>query len=161
MVLRPICKKSATIGREGFSRSTCVGPHRHRAVDLSLRAPYAVRLGRRQSHQEHGGRKFRGVASELTLLELTVRPLQLGRQDVADEYELLLESLSESEKSAPVTREILLQAAGLRARHRLRTPDAIQVATGVQRGATLAITNDDAWRTLPVIETVILSDLIE
>jgi len=32
---------------------------------------------------------FRGVASELTLLELTVA-LQLGRQDVADEYELLL-----------------------------------------------------------------------
>ena len=36
--------------------------------------------------------RFRGVASELTLLELTVRPLQLGRQDVADEYELLLSS---------------------------------------------------------------------
>jgi predicted nucleic acid-binding protein len=25
--------------------------------------------------------KFRGIASELTLLELTVRPLQLGRQE--------------------------------------------------------------------------------
>jgi len=36
--------------------------------------------------------RFRGVSSELTLLELTVRPLQLGRQDVADEYELLLSS---------------------------------------------------------------------
>jgi predicted nucleic acid-binding protein len=34
--------------------------------------------------------EFRGVASELTLLELTVRPLQLGRQDVADDYEVLL-----------------------------------------------------------------------
>jgi uncharacterized protein len=62
---------------------------------------------------------------------------------------------------APITREILLLAAGLRARHRLRTHDAIQVATAIQRGATLAITNDDAWRALPVIETVILSDLIE
>lgn len=104
--------------------------------------------------------QFRGVASELTLLELTVRPLQLGRQDVADEYELLLDHFPNLEL-APVTREILLLAAGLRARHRLRTPDAIQVATAIQRGATLAITNDDAWRVLPVIETVILSDLIE
>ncbi|MHB8478477.1 MAG: type II toxin-antitoxin system VapC family toxin [Steroidobacteraceae bacterium] len=103
--------------------------------------------------------KFRGVASELTLLELTVRPLQLGRQDAADEYELLLDHFPNLEL-APITREILSLAAGLRARHRLRTPDAIQVATAVQRGATLAITNDDAWRTLPVIETVILSDLI-
>jgi predicted nucleic acid-binding protein len=104
--------------------------------------------------------KFRGVASELTLLELTVRPLQLARQDVADEYELLLDHFPNLEL-APVTREILLLAAGLRARHRLRTPDAIQVATAIQRGATLAITNDDAWRTLPMIETIILSDLIE
>jgi predicted nucleic acid-binding protein len=102
--------------------------------------------------------KFRGVVSELTLLELTVRPLQRGRQDVADEYELLLDHFPNLEL-APVTREILLLAAGLRARHRLRTPDAIQVATAIQSGATLAITNDDAWRALPVIETVILSDL--
>ncbi|MGO9934431.1 MAG: type II toxin-antitoxin system VapC family toxin [Steroidobacteraceae bacterium] len=104
--------------------------------------------------------RFRGVASELTLLELTVRPLQLARQDIADEYELLLDHFPNLEL-APVTRDILLLAAGLRARHRLRTPDAIQVATAIQRGATLAVTNDDAWRTLPVIETIILSDLIE
>ena len=38
--------------------------------------------------------KFRGVASELTLLELTVRPLQLGRQNVADDYEVLLDDVS-------------------------------------------------------------------
>jgi len=104
--------------------------------------------------------RFRGVASELTLLELTVKPLQLARQDVADEYELLLDHFPNLEL-APVTREILLLAAQLRARYRLRTPDAIQVATAIQRGATLAITNDDAWRTLPMIETIILADLLE
>lgn len=104
--------------------------------------------------------KFRGVTSELILLELTVRPLQLARQDVADEYELLHDHFPNLEL-APVTREILLLAAGLRARHRLRTPDAIQVATAIQRGATLAVTNDEAWRTLPGIETVILSDLVK
>ena len=104
--------------------------------------------------------KFRGVASELILLELTVRPLHLARQDVADEYELLLDHFPNLEL-VPVTREILSLAAGIRARHRLRTPDAIQVATALQMGATLAITNDDAWRTVPVIETIILSDLTE
>jgi predicted nucleic acid-binding protein len=104
--------------------------------------------------------KFRGIASELTLLELTVRPLQLGRQDVADEYEVLLGHFPNLELH-PVSREILLEAAGLRARHRLRTPDAIQIATGLRTGATLAVTNDDAWRKLPIVETVILSDLVE
>jgi predicted nucleic acid-binding protein len=86
--------------------------------------------------------------------------LQLGRQDVADEYEVLLGYFPNLELQ-PISREVLMAAAGLRARPRLRTPDAIQIATGVRYGATLAITNDDAWRNLPLIETVILSDLIE
>lgn len=103
--------------------------------------------------------KFRGIASELTLLELTVRPLQLGRQDVADDYEVLLGYFPNLELQ-PISREILLEAAALRARHRLRTPDAIQIATGLHVGATLAVTNDDAWRELSAIETVLLSDLI-
>jgi predicted nucleic acid-binding protein len=101
--------------------------------------------------------KFRGVASELTLLELTVRPLQLGRQDVADDYEVLLDYFPNLELE-PISREILLEAAGLQARQRLRTPDAIQIATGLLTGATLAVTNDEAWRSLAFIDTVILSD---
>ena len=102
--------------------------------------------------------RFRGVASELTLLEVTVRPLQLGRQDVADEYELLLGYFPNLDLE-PINREILLEAAALRARQRLRTPDAIQIATGLRTGATLAVTNDEAWRGLPLIDTLILQDL--
>jgi predicted nucleic acid-binding protein len=104
--------------------------------------------------------KFRGIASALTLLELTVRPLQLGRQDVADDYEILLGYFPNLELQ-PISREVLLEAAALRARHRLRTPGAIQIATGLRYGATLAVTNDEGWRDLPLIATVILSDLVE
>jgi predicted nucleic acid-binding protein len=103
--------------------------------------------------------EYRGVASELTLLELTVRPLQLGRQDVADDYEVLLDYFPNFELE-PISREILLEAAALRARQRLRTPAAIQIATGLRTGATLAVTNDEGWRNFPLIETVILTDLI-
>jgi predicted nucleic acid-binding protein len=102
--------------------------------------------------------QFRGVASELTLMELTVRPLSRGRQDAADDYEILLTYFPNLDL-APITRDILMRAAGLRAGYRIRTPDAIQVATGIELGATLALTNDDAWRALPMIETVVLSDL--
>jgi uncharacterized protein len=87
---------------------------------------------------------FRGIASELTLLELTVKPLQLGRQDIADEYEVLL-SYFPNLQLEPISREVLLSAAALRARHGLRTPDAILLATGVHSGATAAVTNDEAW----------------
>jgi len=118
---------------------------------------FAAPAGRIVRRLESG--KFTGIASELTLLELTVRPLQLGRQDIADEYELLLGHFPNLELQ-PISREILLEAAALRARLRLRTPDAIQIATGLTAGATLAVTNDEAWRALREIEALILSDLV-
>ncbi len=102
--------------------------------------------------------KFRGIASELTLLEIIVKPLQLRRQDAADDYETLL-SYFPNLDLIPIDRAILLDAAGLRARHRLRTPDAIQLATAFSAGATLAVTNDEAWAHIAGIETLLLSDL--
>lgn len=141
------------------------GSHKRVLIDTSVwiyhfeqNPKLAAAAGRVIENLEAG--KFRGIASELTLLELTVRPLQLGRQDVADDYEVLLGYFPNLELQ-PISREVLMEAAGLRARHRLRTPDAIQIATGVRYGATLAVTNDDAWRNLLLIETVVLSDLIE
>lgn len=102
--------------------------------------------------------RWTGVGSELTLLELLVKPLQLRRQDLADEYELLLSHFPNLEL-LPVSRDVLLDAAALRAQCRLRTPDSIVVATGLQAGATLAITNDEAWRSVHGIEVCLLADL--
>lgn len=101
--------------------------------------------------------RVKGVVSELTLLELMVRPLQLGRQDVADDYELLLDQFPNLEL-VPADRTILIEAAGLRARYRIRTPDAILIATGLLHGATAAITNDAAWRSVRGMETLLLSE---
>jgi len=89
-----------------------------------------------------------------------VRPLQLGRQDVADEYELLL-SYFPNVDLEPVTREVLLEAAALRARHRLRAPDAILLATGIRSSATAAVTNDGGWKAAENagVQAVLLADL--
>jgi predicted nucleic acid-binding protein len=141
------------------------GHHKRVLIDTSIwiyhfeqHPQLAAAAGEIVENLEEG--KFRGVASELTLLELTVKPLQLGRQDVADDYEVLLDYFPNFEL-VPISREILLEAAALRARQRLRTPDAIQIATGLRTGATLAVTNDEGWRNFPLIETIILTDLIE
>ena len=89
---------------------------------------------------------------------MIVKPLQLGRQDAADDYETLL-SYFPNLTLEPITRAILLEAAALRARYRILTPDAIQLATGIKSGATLAITNDEAWRQVAGIDTLLISDL--
>jgi len=54
---------------------------------------------------------------------------------------------------------VLLRAAEIRARHGLRTPDAIMLATALQSGATLAVTNDSAWRRVEALEILLLRDL--
>ena len=104
------------------------------------------------------GGRVAAVASELVLLELLVAPLKKGAQDVADELELTLLHFPHLQL-APITRSVLLRAAEIRARHALRTPDAIMVATAIESGATLAITNDDAWRKIDEIEIVLLRSL--
>ncbi len=139
--------------------------HRRVLVDSSVwiyhfeqHPEFAAAAGRVIGSLEDG--RFRGIVSELTLLELTVRPLQLGRQDIADEYELLLSYFPNVELQ-PVSREILLDAAALRARHRLRTPDAILLATGIRSSATAAVTSDGGWRAAGVagLQAVLLSEL--
>jgi predicted nucleic acid-binding protein len=99
-----------------------------------------------------------GVASELVLLELLVAPLKKGAQDTADEIELTLLHFPHLQL-APVTRGVLTRAAEIRARYGLRTPDAIMVATAVESGATLAVTNDDAWRKVKEVDVLLLHDL--
>ena len=98
------------------------------------------------------------VASELVLLELLVAPLKKGSPDVADEIELTLLHFPNLQL-APVTRAVLVRAAEIRARYGLRTPDAIMLATAVESGATLAVTNDRAWRKMDEIDVLLLRDL--
>ena len=98
------------------------------------------------------------VASELVLLELLVAPLKKGAQDAADEIELTLLHFPHLQL-APITRAVLVRAAEIRAQYGMRTPDAIMLATAVESGATLAVTNDAAWRKVDGIEILMLRDL--
>ena len=102
--------------------------------------------------------RIAAVASELVLLELLVAPLKKGAQDIADEIELMLLHFPHLQL-VPVTRAVLVRAAEIRARYGLRTPDAIMLASAVESGATLVVTNDDAWRRVEEIEILLLREL--
>jgi len=85
--------------------------------------------------------RFRAVTSVLTLAEILVRPKSVGRDEVCEEYKALLCSYPHLEV-VPFTIETAVLCAEIRARHRVRTPDAIQLAVALQTGATLFLTND-------------------
>ena len=123
-----------------FEGSTALG----QAADSVLEAISRGRIG--------------AIASELVLLELLVAPLKKGAQDVADELEMALAHFPNLELM-PVTRTVFVRAAEIRARYALRTPDSIVLATAMESGATLAVTNDDGWRKVEEVEILLLRDL--
>ena len=98
------------------------------------------------------------ITSTVTVMELTVRPWQVGRPAVAREYEALLVHFPHL-TLADVTRDVARRAAQLRARYRFRPADALQVATALVHGATAFVTNDRRLRRLtPVLDIIILDD---
>ncbi|MGQ9710855.1 MAG: type II toxin-antitoxin system VapC family toxin [Anaerolineae bacterium] len=103
--------------------------------------------------------QWRAVTSTVTLMELTVRPWQLGRAAVAREYEALLVHFPHL-TVADVTRDVARRAAQLRAIYSLRPADALQVATALVHEATVFVTNDRSLARLsPVLDVVLLDDL--
>jgi predicted nucleic acid-binding protein len=82
------------------------------------------------------------VTSELSLAECLVKPLELGLSEIADTYRSFLKD-HRFLTIGPVTREILIEAARLRAVSRIKLPDAIHAATALQKGCSSFLTNDD------------------
>ena len=103
--------------------------------------------------------QWTACTSVITLMELTVRPWQLGQPDIAQRYEWLLARFPNL-VLADVTREVARYAAELRAAYRLRPADALQASTALVHGATLFVTNDRALaRLAPVLAVLVLEDV--
>jgi predicted nucleic acid-binding protein len=102
--------------------------------------------------------EFRIVTSLVTLIEVLVHPLREGRPELAKEYRNIL--LQSSALTAiPLDEGIAEEAAALRARHNLRTPDSIQLATAIRSGASWFLTNDAALANLSEISVLVLKQL--
>ena len=98
----------------------------------------------------------RFVTSELTLTEMLVHPIREKNESLLVAYNDLFEHFV---NAPPIDRAILIRAAELRAQTlRLRTPDAIHVATAEQAGVQFFVTGDDRIEIPPPIILYLLSD---
>ncbi|WP_237154378.1 type II toxin-antitoxin system VapC family toxin [Oryzibacter oryziterrae] len=89
---------------------------------------------------------FLPVTSELTIAELLVGPLMSGNTVLADRYKAILGSPDELEVIG-INRQVLERSAQIRARRQsLKLPDAIHVATAVQAGCRLFLSDDRRMR---------------
>lgn len=98
------------------------------------------------------------VTSAITLLEVLVVPYRAGKVGLAERYEQLLTRASHL-RLVDIDRQQLRAAAQLRAVHRIRTPDALQLAAGLATRATTMITNDRRLPGIPGLEVLQLGEL--
>jgi predicted nucleic acid-binding protein len=105
-----------------------------------------------------GRGSLRGYSSVITLTEVLVHPRRTGNDTVVRAYEALLLD-SERFSLLSINAAIADTAATLRARHNLRTPDALQIATALAAGCEVFVTNDRALRRVTELRVVTLDDL--
>lgn len=100
------------------------------------------------------------ITSTVTLLEVLVLPLRNDDKTLAKKYrEVLL--YSEGFTTYEMLHEVSELSAKLRARYNIKTPDAIQIATGVLYGASVFITNDPALEKVSEIKVMVLDDFLK
>lgn len=103
-------------------------------------------------------REFRLVTSYITVVEVLVHPLRHGRNDLARDYsDILLRSPALT--AIPLDEDVAMEAARLRAAYKLKTPDAIQLATAKVAGATWFLSNDAQLPPLPGISFLLVDGL--
>jgi len=89
-----------------------------------------------------------------------VKPLRDGRHDLPKQYRQILTNAA-GLTLYPIDETTCEHPAQLRAKYGwLRTPDALQVATALQHGAEIIVTNDEGWKRLTDIRAIILKDYI-
>jgi predicted nucleic acid-binding protein len=98
------------------------------------------------------------IASELTLMEPLVRPIQIGDAALEKTFRMLLTATREVQLM-PVSRSILEQAARLRAATGLKTPDAIHATTARAEHVALFVTNDPGFKRVPGLPLALLDDV--
>ena len=99
------------------------------------------------------------ITSTITLLEVLVHPYKTGNDVLAGLYRDILihaEGLTIYE----VNHEISEKASFLRAAYSIRTPDAIQISTGILYGAETIVTNDSSLKKVSEINVLLLDDFL-
>jgi predicted nucleic acid-binding protein len=101
------------------------------------------------------------VLSTISVTELLVKPIAEGREDAVKGFERFVVSLPNT-TIVPPDFQIAKEAARLRANYRIRTPDALLLATARIHKAGAFLTNDDKLKRIEAegIAVVVLDDYV-
>ena len=103
---------------------------------------------------------LKALTSTLTLMEVLVRPKQIGNMQAAEDYRFLLKTFPNLALK-PIDDNCAERTSDLRAAYGLRPPDAIQIGTALSNRATGFVTNDDKLKRVSELQIIVLGDYVE
>lgn len=97
------------------------------------------------------------ITSTVTLLEVLVLPIKTNNLVLVEKYRDIL-LYSKGLTTFEILHEVSELSAKLRAKYTIKTPDAIQIATGILYGANQFLTNDPNLKKITDIKVLILDN---
>lgn len=94
----------------------------------------------------------------LLVTELLTKPLKDNNRSLANIYLAFLSTFPNLQLKG-VGYNISIRAVKIRAKHGLKTPDAIFIATAIEEGAEVFVTNDLRLKRVGSIKIILLDDL--
>ncbi|MCX5815194.1 MAG: PIN domain-containing protein [Proteobacteria bacterium] len=104
--------------------------------------------------------KVIAYTSVITLIEVLTKPMEENNEELSKKYEDLLTN-SEHLTLIDIDRDIAIETAKLRAKYKIKIPDAIQLAAGIVNNAGVFVTNDTNLKKVKEIKVIVLDDLIK
>ncbi|MCK4297202.1 MAG: PIN domain-containing protein [Candidatus Marinimicrobia bacterium] len=102
--------------------------------------------------------KYHAVTSIITILEILVKPKMEKNFQITSDYRDLLLTFPNL-KFSQVDLQVSDIASTLRAKYKIKTPDAIQIATAISEKAKVFITDDEQLKKISDIDIILLSEL--
>lgn len=102
--------------------------------------------------------QFEVVCSVITLSETLNKPIESNDQRLINAYNSLFEN-TYGITLVSVNKSIARRAAGLRAQYNLKTPDALHIATALETGCQVFLTNDIALKRVTEMHVLVLAEI--
>lgn len=103
-------------------------------------------------------KKLKIYFSSLLLTELLVGPFRAGQSNIAKDW-LTYFKINQNLDIIDLTPTIAVDAAFLRAKYNIKTPDSIHLASAMQNQKSLFLTNDNDLKKIKEVNVVCIEDL--
>lgn len=118
--------------------------------------PFVSRIGKMLGEIERG--TLRAVTTVITLSEILAKPLAEKNVELADEYKNVLNSFPHL-KMIEINQHVATLAASLKAKYKIKLPDALQISGGLFAGAGLFISNDKKLKKVRELKVITLDQI--